>query len=311
MDLARRQVWLGMLIYPGHTLPTALAPVVVAAGLAWKDQVLHVGAAAAALGAGWMIQLGGVFTDNYFNLRRHPDDREHADFVRAVHAGLITLGQIRTAIAAVYLLGAACGAYAAWVGGLPAIAIGLLSVLASLAYSAGPFPLGDRALGDPLFFVFFGVVSVAGAYYVQAAAVLAPAFPLTVPDGTMAWDVFVASLAVGALTTNILVIDNLRDRDYDRSKHEWTVAVLIGRRGSLIEYAALVALAYAVPVALWRSGAAGAAVLLPWLSLPYAAIVARRVVGASSREALVPLTPQAGRLLLGFSLLFAAGVAAG
>ena len=306
--MTRRDVWVRMLLYPRHTLPTAAAPVLVAAGLAYRLGVFHWPAALAAFFTGWMIQLGGVFTDNYANLTRHPDDAEHADFVQAIDIGLISLAEVRRAIVLTYALGAAAGAYLAWVGGVPALAIGIASVLASLAYSTGPFPLGDRALGDPLFFLFFGIVSVMGTFYVQASAALSTPFPIAPPAGSVIWPAFFVSLPVAALTTNILVIDNIRDREYDQEKHEWTVAVLIGRDASLVEYIALLAFAYAVPIALWWAGA-GRGMWLPIATLPSAIRLVRRVRRASSREAMMPLTPEAAQLLLMFSALFAAGMA--
>lgn len=298
-----------MLLYPRHTLPTAVAPVLVASALAWQAGVFAVGPALAALLAGWLVQLGGVFTDNYFNLRRHPDDREHATFVLALAQGVITLVELRRAILGCYAVAMAVGLYLVGVGGLPALLIGLAAIGASLVYSAGPYPLGDHGLGDPLFFVFFGIVSVVGAYYVQAAAVLSDAWPLWPPVGSLPAVALWASLPVAALTTNILVIDNIRDLDYDRSKGETTLAVLLGRRGSLVEYALLSALAYAVPLGLWRWGGFGAAVLLPLATLPYAALVVWWVLRARDPQALVPMTPQAGQVLLAHSVLFAIGLA--
>lgn len=306
--VTRRDVWVRMLLYPRHTLPTAAAPVIVAYAVALRDGVAAPLPAAAAFLAGWTIQLGGVFSDNYHNLRRHPEDREHPAFVAALRRGVVTLDVLKRAVAACCLAALVPGAYLAWVGGLPAIAVGVVSVAASLAYSSGPFPLGDRALGDPLFFVFFGVVSVAGTYYVQAASVLAEPFPLAVPTGTVTGFAIWASLPVAALTTGILVIDNLRDRVFDEDKDEITIAVVLGDRGTRIEYLALVAFAYAVPVALWGTGAAGPWVLLPLLSLVYGVVVARRVWTRHEYEALVPMTPQQGQLLLLFSTLFALGV---
>ena len=162
--VTRRDVWVGMLLYPRHTLPTAAAPVLVAVGLAVHRHVLSVPAAVAAFLTGWFVQLGGVFTDNYKNLALHPDDEEHADFVEAVRGGVVSLSEIRLAIYATYALALLVGLFLLWIGGLPALVVGLLAIAASLAYSAGPYPLGDHALGDPLFFVFFGLVSVAGQY---------------------------------------------------------------------------------------------------------------------------------------------------
>jgi 1,4-dihydroxy-2-naphthoate octaprenyltransferase len=165
----------------------------------------------------------------------------------------------------------------------------LASAAASLAYSSNPFPLGDHGLGDPLFFVFFGPVSVVASYYVQAAATLAEAWPLAPPAGTVTAPALAAGLAVGALTTNILLVDNIRDLDYDRSKGEHTLAVIIGAGWTRVEYAALLAFAYLVPLWFWLGAGFGPSALLPWLALPYGLLVARRVWRGRTHEALIPM----------------------
>lgn len=306
---SRRDVWVRMLLYPRHTLPTALAPVLVAVGLAVRDGVFAPGPAAAALAAGWLIQLGGVIADNYDNLRRHPDDREHPLLVRALEAGVVDLGILARATAGCYAGAAALGAYLTWIGGLPVLLLGAASAVAALAYSSDPLRLGDRGLGDPLFFLFFGPASVAGAYYPQAAAHLAGTFPLAVPAGTVTGEVLLASVPMGALITNILLIDNIRDLPFDRDKGERTLAVIVGRRWTEIELVALDVLAYLVPLWLLSRPGHGAEVLLPLLTVPYAAAVARRVVSAEHWEELVPLTPRAGRLAVAFGALFGLGLA--
>lgn len=307
--VTRRDVWLRMLIYPRHTLPTAAAPILVAVGLALQTEVFALLPTLTAFLAGWLIQLGGVITDNYHNLKRHPHDREHALFVQALNTGTFHLWEVKRAAYTCYLLACLVALYLIYVGGLPVIGIGLASIAASLVYSAGPFPLGDNGLGDPLFFVFFGIVSVTAAYYVQAAAVLAEPLSWTVPPGTFTVTAVWASLPIAALITNILVIDNIRDLDFDREKGEVTLAVLIGSKWSRMEYVAMLVLAYAVPIGLWLVGSFTAWVLLPLLSLPYAWIVARRVFEARTYAELLPMTPQAGQVLLVFALLFAVGLA--
>ncbi len=310
--VTRRDVWVSMLLYPRHTLPTAAAPVLVATGLALHDGVFAALPAALAFLAGFLVQLGGVVADNYNNLRRHGDDPEHPAFVEALRAGLVTYGELRLAIGATYGAAIAAGAWLVALGGLPVLAVGLVSIAASLLYSSGPFPLGDNAgLGDPLFFVFFGLVSVMASYYVQAVVSLGGPQGASLVAGAVTWNGLWASLPVAALTTNILVIDNIRDLEFDRAKNERTLAVLIGRRWSRVEYLALLGLAYAVPLGLFATGRFGAWVLAPLASFPYAALVARRVLRAATREALVPMTPQAGQVLLAHSILFAVGLAAG
>src|SRR5690606_33930017 len=122
--------------------------------------------------------------------------------------------------------------------------------------SGGPYPLSTHGLGDLFAFVFFGLIGVAGTYYVHTLA--------------LDWWVLLAAVPVGAWTTNILIVNNLRDIETDRRVGKRSLAVLIGERATRIEYLALLAIAYAVPAALWLAGPWAAWVLLPWLSLPLA-----------------------------------------
>jgi 1,4-dihydroxy-2-naphthoate octaprenyltransferase len=114
---------------------------------------------------------------------------------------------------------------------------------------------------------------------------------------------------VGALTTNILIIDDIRDRDFDVVKGKRTIAVRWGRKWSRVEYLALSLLAYLVPFALWLASGFSAWALLPLATLPYAVSTARDVLTRNAYEELLPTTPKAGRLLLAYSLLLAAGIA--
>jgi 1,4-dihydroxy-2-naphthoate octaprenyltransferase len=293
-EWSRRDVWVRKLLYPGHTLPTAAAPVLVACGLAVHDRVFALAPALLALLAGWLIQLGGVLTDNYENLVRQPDDREHPELVEALRLGTLSLAQLKAAIAACYALALLAGAALLYAAGPFVLLIGLASIGASWAYSAGPCPVGRLGLADPLFFAFFGIVSVAGAYYVQAQALPTGALALGVP--------------VGALTTNILIIDDIRDREFDAVKGKRTVAVRFGKEWSRAEFLALLALSYVAPLWFWLRFGFSAWILLPWLTLPFAFATARAVLTLERYEELVPVTPKAGRLLLSYSALLAIGV---
>ncbi len=302
---SRREIWTRKLLYPGHTFPTAAGPVIVAIGLAYHDGVYAPVPALMAFLAGWLIQFAGVVTDNYENLVQQPEDREHPELVNAVKSGLLTLSSLKATIVVCYGLALLAGAYLVFVGGAPVVAIGLASIVASWAYSAGPWPVGRQGWADPLFFVFFGVVSVMGTYYVQAAAVL----------GTSSWtagfpaSAFAVSLPIGALITNILIIDDIRDRDFDVLKGKNTIAVRFGRTWSRIEFIALTGFAYVVPFWLWLGLDLSVWALLPLLSLPFAAVVARAVCTRDQFAGLVPMTPRAAQLMLGYSVLLAAGLA--
>lgn len=302
----RREVWTRKLLYPGHTLPTAIAPVLVGIGLAYHDRVLALGPALLAFLAGWLIQFAGVVTDNYSNLKREPDDREHPELVRAVASGLLSLADLRTTILASYGVAAIIGLLLTAMAGWPVIAIGLLSIFASWAYSAGPWPFGRHGFADPLFFLFFGTVSVIGTYYVQAAVVLGPAhWREALPFAAVA-----VSLPIGALITNILIIDDIRDRDFDVIKGKNTIAVRFGKGWSRAEFLCLLAFAYLAPFWLWLSLGFSAWVLLPLITLPIAALVTRAVWTRDRFDELVPMTPRMAMLTVAYAICLTGGLAA-
>jgi 1,4-dihydroxy-2-naphthoate octaprenyltransferase len=149
-------------------------------------------------------------------------------------AGLLAPAAVRRGMVAVIAAAVLVGLYLVAVGGWPILVIGVVSLVCAVAYTGGPFPLAYHGLGDVFVFVFFGLVAVAGTYWVQALA-LAP-------------DALVAGAGVGALSTAILVVNNLRDLDTDARAGKRTLAVRIGRTGTAAEYTVLVAVGAWVPL---------------------------------------------------------------
>ena len=302
----RREVWTRKLIYPGHTFPTAAAPTVVAIGLALHDRVFATLPVLLAFLAGWLIQFAGVVTDNYSNRLRQPDDREHPELVQAIKNGILSLRDLRTTIIASYALATMLGLVLFVMAGWPVIAIGLFSMLASWAYSAGPWPFGRHGFADPLFFLFFGTVSVLGAYYVQAAVVLgAGHWHEALPLAAVA-----VSLPIGALITNILVIDDIRDCDFDTIKGKNTIAVRLGKFYSRCEFVGLLVFTYVSPFWFWRGFGFSVWVLLPLATFPLAIVVAHVVWTRDRFIELVPMTPRLAMLTVAYSICLAFGLAA-
>ena len=166
--------------------------------------------------------------------------------------------------------------------GWPILAIGVVSIASGWLYTGGPWPLGYHGLGDLWVFLFFGLVATCGTVYAQA---------LTVPPG--AWT---AGVAMGALSTAILVVNNLRDRATDARVGKNTLAVKIGPRLTRVEYVVLLAVAFALPLLFARGR--------PWplLALPLAIAPLRRVLGQDG-AALNPALGETGRLQLVYAVL--------
>jgi len=290
-----------------QTLPAAVAPVAVGTGLAVHEGVFALLPAVAALLGAVLIQIGTNFANDYYDALQGADTEEREGFTRVTAGGLVEPESVKRAMWLTFTAAIAVGTYLVAVGGVPILVIGLLSVASGIAYTGGPYPLGYHGLGDLFVFVFFGVVAVTGTYYVQAAAVIASGFPVGVPPGTVPGTALLASLPVAGLSTAILVVNNVRDREEDRKTGKRTLAVRFGYTASRIEFLALLALAYVVPV-LFLTGSFGPAVLLPLLSLPLAVRVSRTVLTETGGEALNPALERTGKLLALYSALFAAGL---
>jgi 1,4-dihydroxy-2-naphthoate octaprenyltransferase len=304
-DVSRTRAWV-MAARP-QTLPAAAAPVVVGTGLAVHDGVFAALPALFALLGAALIQVGTNFANDYYDAVQGADTEAREGFTRVTASGLISAPEVKRAMYLTFLLAVVVGTYLVYVGGVPILVVGVLSVASGIAYTGGPYPLGYHGLGDLFVFVFFGVVAVVGTYYVQAAAVLAGAFPLGVPPGTVTTSALVASLPVAAISTNILVVNNLRDRTEDARTGKRTLVVRFGPRFARTQYVALFALAYAVPVYLFATPAFGLPVLLPLLSLPLAVLVTRTVLTEESGTALNPALEQTGKTLALYAVLAAAG----
>lgn len=306
----RHRIWVELLLYPGHTLPTAAAPVLVAAGLAVHERVLAVGPVLAALAASWLIHVGGVFTDNLVLITRHAHVPEHPELLSALDTGDLRIRDLTLATIGWFVASFAFAPYLAGIVGWPlVIALGLLGTITAVGYSAGPLPYSRLGLADPVFFVMFSIVAVPAAYAVQAAAHAQSALGIVALWRLIPDDALIAGLPIGALITNVLLIDEIRDVDFDRLKGWRTGAVRHGRDFTRAEITILTGFAYAVPVWLWMAHGFGFLVLLPVVTLPSAIGVAVQAARRHRIEDLAPMTPRAARLALLYALLLGAGLA--
>ncbi|MBP1922460.1 1,4-dihydroxy-2-naphthoate octaprenyltransferase [Halorubrum alkaliphilum] len=305
-ETSRGRAWL--IAARPQTLPAAAAPVIVGVGLAVEAGVFAPLPAFAAFVGAALIQVGTNFANDYYDAIQGADTDDREGFTRVVASGLIEPAEVKRAMWLTFAAAIGVGTYLVAVGGVPILVVGLASVAAGIAYTGGPYPLGYHGLGDLFVFVFFGVIAVTGTYYVQAAALAGGVFPLWIPDGTVTLPAVVASLPVAALSTNILVVNNVRDREEDAETGKRTLAVRFGYRFSRGQFLALVALAYLAPFWFLANGY-GFAALLPLVTLPLAAGVSRTVLTETAGEALNPALESTGKLLAAYAVAFAVGLA--
>ena len=276
-----------------RTLPASAAGVVMGSAVAWHDGRFRLEAFLVCLAAAALLQIGSNLANDVFDFERGTDTPERLGPTRVTQAGLLTPGQVKRGMAVVFGLAVVLGCFLVRLGGWPIVVVGVASILAAVAYTGGPYPLGYHGLGEPFVFVFFGLASVAGTHYVQAGSVSAAAWWMALPPGL--------------IITAILVVNNLRDIDEDRRGRKRTLAVRMGESATKLEYVALVIVAYllmplaaALRLVPWWT-------LLTWLSLPLTFRAARVVVARRGR-ALNGALADTGQAALAFSLLAWAGM---
>ncbi|NLV02366.1 1,4-dihydroxy-2-naphthoate polyprenyltransferase [Haloferax volcanii] len=305
-DISRRRAWV-MASRP-QTLPAAAAPVVVGTAVAVHADLFAPLPAFAALVGALLIQVGTNFANDYYDAVQGADTEAREGFTRVTAGGLIPPSEVKRAMYLTFAAAVLLGTYLVYVGGVPILVIGLLSVASGIAYTGGPYPLGYHGLGDLFVFVFFGLVAVVGTFYVQAASVLAAPLSVGIPAGTVTLVAVLASLPIAAISTNILVVNNVRDKEEDATTGKRTLAVRFGYGFARAEYVTMLALAYAVPVYLWTRAGFDWYVLLPVFSMPVAARIARTVVTETKGEKLNPALEDTGKLLALYAVLFSVGL---
>jgi len=277
------------------TLPAAVVPVAVGTAaavdpaLGWDGGIIWWRAAFALV-----VALALQIATNYANgdsdgIRGTDDDR--AGPLRLVGSGIVDAKKVKQAAFASFGVAAAAGLALTMAVGPELIGVGLASILAGWFYTGGKNPYGYMGLGELFVFVFFGLVATVGSAFLQ-------------PGGWsgMAW---LVAVAVGCLSTALLVTNNLRDIPTDSATGKITLAVRLGDARTRWLFVAFLVLPFVV--------AALVAIDRPWALLALAALpLAVRAIqpvhaGAMGRD-LIPVLEATGKTQLVYGILLTAGL---
>lgn len=209
-----------------HTLPAAVTPVVVAGGLAVHDEVFRWDALLWTLVGAMAIQVAANFANDASDAAKGADNEDRLGPPRMVSLGVISPRAMWLATGLAVALASVAGVFLALIAGPWILVIGTVSVLAMLGYVGGSRPYGYRGLGEVAVFIFFGLVATVGSRFVYDGATPLSAWLLAIP--------------VGMLASAILVANNYRDIETDRSAGKRTLAVIIGAQKTRNLFAVLV-----------------------------------------------------------------------
>lgn len=270
-----------------RTFPNALAPVIVGTGAAaWLHSAVW-WKALLALAVALAITVGVNYANDYSDGIRGTDD-DRAGPMRLVGSKLATPRAVLTAAVTSLSIAALAGLALAVVSQPWLIAVGVACLAGAWLYTGGSRPYGYAGFGEVAVFVFFGLVAVLGTQYTQALRI----------DG-----VGVAlAVATGALSSAVLVANNLRDIPTDRLAQKMTLAVRIGDARTRVLFQFLLIIAGLLTLALMLATPWCAAGLVATPLAVRAATPVRRGRGGSD---LIPVLRDTGLTMLVWSVAVA------
>ena len=290
-NISKFQAWL--LASRPKTLPAAVSPVIIGSAVAFAEGGFRLLPALAAFLGALLLQIGANLANDVFDFEKGADQHNRLGPLRVTQAGLLSPTEVKTGMWLTFALAGLCGIYMTLVSGWFILLIGLLAILAAIAYTGGPFPYGYRGLGEFFVFVFFGFAAVCGTYYAQT--------------GYISQLAVLSSIPVGLLIVSILVVNNVRDFESDKAANKRTLAVRFGLDWAKQEFVVVVILAFVITILLVITDLATPWLLLTWLSLPLVFSTSSSILNQRGKI-LNKTLAETGKLTLYFSLFYAIGL---
>jgi 1,4-dihydroxy-2-naphthoate polyprenyltransferase len=274
-----------------RTLPNAVAPVIAGTGAAaWLHSAVW-WKALLALAVALALIVGVNYANDYSDGIRGTDDNR-AGPVRLVGARLASPRSVLAAAVTSLAVGAAAGLALALLSAPWLIAVGAACIAGAWLYTGGSRPYGYAGFGEVAVFVFFGLVAVLGTQYTQALRV--------------DWVGLVLAVSIGALSSAVLVANNLRDIPTDTESGKITLPVRLGDARTRVLYQALLASSGVMTLVLMLA--------TPWCAVglvatPLALRAARPVRSGRGGPELIPVLRDTGLVMLVWAIAVAAALA--
>ncbi|MER0101951.1 1,4-dihydroxy-2-naphthoate polyprenyltransferase [Corynebacterium sp. KPL2734] len=275
-----------------HTWANAFAPVIAGTGAAFGISGGHIGRALLALIVAWALIIGVNYANDYSDgIRGTDDDRTGPQ--RLTGSGLAQPRHVKYAAFGCFAVAGLAGIILSLVAGAWwLILIGALCIAGAWFYTGGKNPYGYRGLGEVAVFVFFGLVAVLGTEFTQA--------------GRISWTGLALAIGIGAMSSGVNLVNNIRDIPSDAEAGKITLAVRLGNKNARLLFTGLLLLPFVLTIAV----AFGS-----WLALaglvyfPFALRAVRTVNRGATGPELIPVLGLTGRAMLIWAVIEAIAVA--
>lgn len=217
-----------------RTLPLSMSGIILGSGLAWQADAMPLSETRSmvvftlAILTTLSLQILSNLCNELGDAQKGTDAEQQGRAAYGLQAGTVTIGEMKGLIGLFLVLCIVFGTaliYSAFgtllsIQGLGFLALGLLAVIGAVTYTLGKHSYGYIGLGDLGVFVFFGLLSTMGAYYLQTQ--------------TMSVEVTLAAVAIGLPCVGVLNLNNVRDMPNDRVHGKRTFASLLGPTGGRV-----------------------------------------------------------------------------
>ena len=273
-----------------RTLGAAVIPVLAGGALAFAAGNLDPMAMVLIIACAVLIQIATNYFNDAIDHAKGADTAERIGPTRVTSSGLLAPRTVMTGGAACLALAVVLSIPLVLHGGWPIVVIGIFSLFFAYAYTGGPFPLAYLGLGEIFVVLFFGIIAVAGTFYLNTLELSSAAV--------------LAGLQIGLHSSVLLAVNNLRDIDSDRAANKRTLAARFGLTFARRENGTLVMAPFVLGIA-WLPLGYLWAFLLPLMTLPLAWWLARACLIANPDRSVNQLLAQAAALHAAFGLLLA------
>jgi len=277
-----------------RTLTLAVTPVLVGSSLAWSTNKKVDGLVIlAAFLSSMFIQLGTNLHNDVVDSERGGDRLDRLGPPRVTASGLLNGAAVRRGVGICFGLAALFGFYLVIVGGWPILVLGMLAIVSGWAYNGGPIPIAYTPFGEVFVVAFFGIGAVCGTYWLATGALDTAAL--------------VSGVALGLLTSAVLLVNNTRDVIADARMGRHTLAIVAGRKLTIWIYTGFMLLPYALLALIWRDVPHGH-VWLAFVALPPTLLLIYRFMNEPAGRGFNGILLETVRIQLLFSVLLSVGL---
>jgi 1,4-dihydroxy-2-naphthoate octaprenyltransferase len=285
-----------------RTLPLALSGIIMGCGLAWSVGSVHVLVSVLAIITATLIQIFSNFANDYGDSHRGTDNQFRVGPTRTMQSGEISKKEMEKGMLVIGILSLLIGIVLVYLGiwhhskiiFFIFIGFGILSLLAAYFYTAGKKSYGYIGLGDLFVFLFFGLLPVAGVFYLNANYL---------PDS-----IFLPAITIGLFSTGVLNLNNMRDIENDKNSGKITLAVRMGQQRSRIYHVSLILGGWITAIVFIANQQNSFWQWLFLLTLPIFIIDLKNIIRIKNDRELDPFLKRLSLSTLAFTLLFCAGL---